>query len=153
MAPISVEMGPPARRRPDLGPGFPNSVQPLLDQGAEQRRLLVWERVAGAVEDGERGPRVLVQEAPGVRVADARVLTSGHDQRGSMERRPVLGSVAQPPVSEDPFQRGAVDRRLRWRRMAHDKEFVIADDLADVFAPSDMLPAYVGDACWQQAQR
>jgi hypothetical protein len=49
---------------------FLDPVQPLCHQCDDQLFLLVWERVTGAVDDGEGRPRIVLDEVPCVRIAD-----------------------------------------------------------------------------------
>jgi hypothetical protein len=101
------------RARADLGapvPGQPerSTRQPLDEEGVQEFRLLVGQRVSGVVDHGERGVRVVVDEVGGGGVSDRRVQPSRHDQgwarvgrrRNGRERPPFPDSVERRLVGE-----------------------------------------------------
>ena len=81
--------------------------QPLGDEGAQEIRLLVGQRVARVVDHRERGVRVVVDEVGRGRVPDRRVQPPRHDQRRTGVRRPGRGSAHRSPTAH----RRLVDER------------------------------------------
>ena len=70
--------------------------EPLLQQRGQQHRLLVRQGVAGTVEDGERRPRVQLEQVGGGRVPHDRVPAARHDI--VVDR--VLGVVCLAPAEQ-----------------------------------------------------
>jgi hypothetical protein len=63
-----------------------HAVEPLVREGAEERRLLGPQAVARPIEDRERRARTRLEEVDRVEVADVRVLAAREDERGPIER-------------------------------------------------------------------
>jgi len=68
----------------------------------------VRQRVPGAVEHGECGPWIVVEQIPLAGVSHRGVLASGDDQGRAGVRRALLGTGAEQPVFADPLEAGLV---------------------------------------------
>ena len=87
-----------------------DAVQPFRHQGGHQPDLLVREPVAGTVQHGKGGARIVLEQAPGPGIANGGVLAAGQDQRRVGVRGCLLGRRAQLPPRKDPLQGGLVGK-------------------------------------------
>src|SRR6266550_3574369 len=79
---------------------FLNSVQPFVDQRRPQLRLLAAEKVAGSIEHSTRGSWIVLDDGPGVAIADHVVLAAHHEERRSRKWRREIVDVEGKPTLE-----------------------------------------------------